>query len=335
MNADVLLAGHICIDLTPQLFGTPRLRPGELMEVGPARLTLGGSVANTGRALAAAGLATRAQAVVGDDDLGRLVIDLATREGMECSGIEVRSGVSTSYSLIVEPTDVDRSIWHHPGANELFDGCGVDPTQARVFHVGYPPLLPALLADDGRPLRAVLERARSAGTTTSLDMAVVDPGSPVAAADWPAFFAAVLPLIDVLSPSYDDIASALGSDEPADLERVERLARGLLADGAAVVALSAGALGLYLVTAGVDRLQGAGSLLAEQAALWADRAFWTAADPVAKVVTTNGAGDAATAGLLHGMITGAGPEASARRATRFAALSIAGRRPTPADGASS
>jgi sugar/nucleoside kinase (ribokinase family) len=55
----VLVAGHLCIDITPELTEVPELVAGQLYEIGAAELTLGGCVANTGLALAAAGVPTR------------------------------------------------------------------------------------------------------------------------------------------------------------------------------------------------------------------------------------------------------------------------------------
>ncbi len=46
-------------------------------------------------------------------------------------------------------------------------------------------------------------------------------------------------------------------------------------------------------------------------------------------VTTNGAGDASTAGLLYGIATDAGAEGSARLAAAFAAAWVGGQPTTP------
>jgi sugar/nucleoside kinase (ribokinase family) len=55
---DAVVAGYICIDLTPD-FGKSKeassisnlLKPGKLIEIGELSFTLGGAVANTGIAL--------------------------------------------------------------------------------------------------------------------------------------------------------------------------------------------------------------------------------------------------------------------------------------------
>lgn len=46
----ISVAGHFCVDLVPQLHSA-RVEPGQLIEVGPLDVRLGGCVANTGLAL--------------------------------------------------------------------------------------------------------------------------------------------------------------------------------------------------------------------------------------------------------------------------------------------
>ena len=53
-----------------------------------------------------------------------------------------------------------------------------------MLHLGYPPLLPALLTEDAEPLLRLLREARRRSITTSLDMVVVDPASAAAQLDW-------------------------------------------------------------------------------------------------------------------------------------------------------
>src|SRR5205823_1161954 len=107
--------------------------------------------------------------------------------------------------LVLEPPGIDRSFWHHVGANAECDGTAFELTGVELLHVGYPSLLPAMTADGGEPLVALFARARAAGITTSLDLAVVDPASPAARLDWSALLRRVLPLVDVLSPSVADV----------------------------------------------------------------------------------------------------------------------------------
>lgn len=330
------LAGHVCADLTPALLGAPRLDPGALVEVGPLAFSLGGCVANTAGALVDLGHPVTVHAGVGDDELGRLV-----RAGLRGPLVTPRLQLldaATSYSVVVQPPGVDRVFWHHTGANAAFDGSGVDLTgpggPVDLLHLGYPALLPALLVDGGAPLAGLLASARAQGTTTSVDLVVVDPGTDVGRLDWHALLARMTAETDVLSPSLDDLTSALGLPTPATAADAaalaEELADRLLGWGAAVVLLSDGERGALLRTAGADRLRAGGRALAPLAGTWADRRVHLPALAVPEAATTNGAGDASTAGLLHALARGATPEQAVRLASASAAAVVAGTRPTPA-----
>src|SRR6266511_3298979 len=199
-------------------------------------------------------------------------------------------------------------------------------TGVDLLHIGYPSLLPALAASGGAALDALLTRARAAGITTSLDLAVLDPVSPATRQDWPALLARVLPLVDLLTPSLDDVRSALQLDvsrTPGDLRRTTQR---LLDLGPAVVMLTAGALGLQLGTADTSRLARAGAVFANDPARqtqWSDQERFVTAQRV-PVRTTVGAGDAATAGLLYGLLADLDPVASLQLAARTAASRVSG-----------
>ncbi len=319
-----LVAGHLCIDLTPPLTRPPDVRPGTMLEVGPLRLSVGGCVANTGGDLAALGAPVRLAADVGDDELADLLRQrLAARTSAPASLVAL-AGVTTSYTVVVQPPDADRAFWHHVGANGHFDGTRVEFSGEDLLHLGYPMILPALLPETARPLRELLDRARRAGLTTSLDLAVIDPRSAAGRLDWSAILARSLPLVDVLTPSIDDLAASLHRSYDRTPAALSAAAAELLAAGVAVVALTAGADGLLLRTAGKDRLRTGGRVLAAQAEAWADRELWVQALPADQVRTT-GAGDAATAGLLYGLLAGLDPEAAAVLAAAVAAERISGR----------
>jgi sugar/nucleoside kinase (ribokinase family) len=322
-----LVAGHVCVDLAPRLATLPRSIPGMLEQVGPLAVLPGGSVANTGGTLAALGTPVQVVADAGDDELGRTLLGLLAARGVGTERIRLVPGRSTSYTIVVQPDGRDRSFWHHVGANAGFDGAAVDLTGADLLHVGYPSLLPALVADDGAGLHDLLARARAAGLTTSLDLAVLEPDAP---GDWPALLRRVVPLVDVLTPSVDDVAPILGT-APGDLQ----VARQLVDLGAAVVMVTGGPAGARLCTAGAERLATAGAALAG-----VDRERWSGVDrsaaaPDVPVRNTVGTGDAATAGLLHGLLTGLDPDPSLDLAMRTAGRILAGlpaRCCRPADG---
>ena len=216
----VLVAGHLCIDITPELSHVPQLAPGQLYEVGPAQLTLGGCVANTGLALAVAGVPTRVCATVGDDPLGEIIRRLLAEHGVDMQGVTTTAGAATSYTIVLQVSGHDRTFWHHPGANAAFTGREVNLDGTDILHLGYPPLLPALLEDDAAPLLDLLKEARSKQITTSLDLVVVDPRSPVAELNWRRIFTRIMPYVDIATPSIDDLTSALGITRTPDDELV-------------------------------------------------------------------------------------------------------------------
>jgi sugar/nucleoside kinase (ribokinase family) len=327
----VAVAGHLCLDLTPGITGGERIDPGHLMEVGALSVRLGGSVANTGGDLVDLGVPVDVVAAVGDDDLAVLLRRMVEeRTGMTPLLRTVR-GSASSYSLVFEAPGMDRTFWHHVGSNAFFDGNEVELSdEVDLVHLGYPNLLPALVSDGAAPMRELLGRLRGAGVTTSVDLAVVDPRSPTGALDWEAILRLTMSEVDVVTPSIDDLVSALtehaGPTDDDDAS-VERLAEMLLGWGAAVVAVSAGARGVFLCTADSARMRAGGRAFVDPDA-WVDVREWIEPYPLTRVATTTGAGDAATAGLLCGLLMGLPPRRSGSLAMACAAAVVSGRRPT-------
>lgn len=321
---DIIVAGHICVDLVPQLPSDAGIEPGSLYEVGPLTIKLGGCVANTGGDLADLGVSVKLAAAIGDDELSEFVHGMFSKRGFDGSSLQVKPLADTSYSLVLQPRGADRTFWHHDGANALFDESLIEPAGERILHLGYPPLLRGILVDNGAPLHRLLSRVRRAGLTTSLDMAVVDPRSAVGKLDWKSIFDVVLPEVDVFSPSFDDVTSALQIHEEFSIDLVERLAQTFLDQGTAIVSISCGSRGLYTRTAQVPRLLQAGIALKDLSDIWAGKSIWQPAMDVSNIATTNGAGDAAIAGFLFGLLLGFSPEQTSYLATVCAAVKISG-----------
>jgi sugar/nucleoside kinase (ribokinase family) len=135
----------------------------------------------------------------------------------------------------------------------------------------------------------------------------------------------MLAVTDVVSPSLDDLTSALGLDPAFSPELVDDLLDRLLGGGSAIVAISAGENGLFLATAGADRLGRAGRALSAAASTWADLRVHVPSSWQGEPVTTNGAGDASSPGLVFGLAVGAGPQTCAA----CSAVVLRGRAPVP------
>lgn len=317
----ILVAGHICVDVIPGLPSRPNTTPGSLSEIGRLTLVPGGCVANTGSTLASLGESVRLAADIGDDELGRILLARLPDLRLDPSGISTVSDLGTSYSIVLEPPGSDRSIWHHVGANAHFDGAGLDFGDVALLHVGYAPLLPAMLDPEGVALSRLLGRARQGGATTSLDLSVIDRTSPLHDLDWRTFLRRVLPYVDVLSPSADDLGSMLDPALVSSVAQLHLLASTLVDWGAGVVVITAGDDGLVLQSSSQDRLEKAGGVLSRQATAWANASMWVPAQTVT-VKSTTGAGDAASAGLLHGLLGGQDPSTAANTAVSVASASV-------------
>ncbi len=313
MTVRAIVAGHLCLDITPQFLSDRMPEPGQLGLVGPATFSTGGAVSNTGLSLLRMGIAAQLRGKVGDDFFGSAVRDIVERHTAGSSqNIIVSADDATSYTLVLSPLGKDRSFIHCAGANDAFGPDDV-PQQmlddSALLHFGYPPLMRRFFSNGGKGLVDLLGRCKRAGLTTSLDMSVIDPDGDAAREDWNEILSAVLPLVDVFGPSVGEMR-ALWDRAPAEREQtvdaaLPRLAERALALGAAVVMIKAGTRGIYL-RCGARAVSGRGAPRA--AATWAKRELWAAALAPTVVVTANGAGDAAVAGFLAALLRNESPE---------------------------
>lgn len=294
--AEVVVAGHICLDVIPRFRSDAELLPGALIEVGAAHLATGGCVPNVGRALHRLGVSVSLLGKLGDDPFGRVVSELLGAESPALvEGLVVSKGGATSYSIVINPPGRDRTFLHMPGENDTFSAADVPSGAlqgAKVLHFGYPPLMARMYADEGAELESLLAKARSAGVAVSLDLSLPDPSSPSGRAPWKRILQRVLPYVDLFFPSEPELAAMLG---PGD-----RL-RECLDMGAGVVVVKRGERGLLAGTASAERMASIPGL--SDPASWPGR---SAAHPCFEVVAvgTTGAGDATIAGFLMGFARG-------------------------------
>jgi sugar/nucleoside kinase (ribokinase family) len=334
-SVEVIVAGHICLDILPDFTQhTPEnemLVPGKLTTVGPATLAIGGAVANAGLALHRLGVSTRLVGKVGNDHLGRLILHML-RESNPVLAEEmlVTQEAGTSYSIVVSLPEVDRVFFHHTGANDVFRPTDLHPEHfrdARLFHVGYPPLLHEMYVDGGQTFVALLRELKAYGLTTSLDMALPDPRSEAGVVNWNDWLSRVLPQVDIFFPTSDEILSMLGYTRdgaypPLSGPLLSEVADRLLAKGAAIVALKLGSDGLYMRTTGeLRRLAALGKCAPPDLRAWQDRELLVPCFKV-NVSGTTGAGDCTIAGYLAGLLQQLSPEEVLNGAVAVGAYSV-------------
>jgi len=329
-NGEVVVAGHICLDVIPTFTPETRqaLRPGTLVTVGPAQLSPGGTVANVGLALLRLGCRPRLVGKVGNDLFGAALLELLrSHDGQITAGMRITPGEITSYSVVVAPPGADRTFLHCPGANDRFGAAdlALDWRGVRALHFGYPPLMARIAANDGAELALLLADARAHGVTTTLDMAWPDPESVGRRIDWVALLRHCLPQVDVFLPSAEELVFMLDGGDPVaawTLPQIDILTERCLQLGAAVVAVKLGDQGLYLrVTVDQNRLETAGALLAGHAGSWRGRQLWVPCF-AATVAGTTGAGDATIAGFLLAVLSEMDPSATLTHAVAVGACSV-------------
>lgn len=342
----VVVAGNLVLDLFPEI--TLRegqqfadlLIGGQVVDTGPLTASTGGCVPNTGVCLHKLGVPVRLMGRIADDALGRETGRLLEQHGVDASLIARVEGGSSSYTVVLAPPGTDRIFLHYPGPNDALTADDIRwdvVEQAGVFHLGYPSLLPELYADGGGPMAAFFKRAKDAGATTSIDMSMVGRGSHSARQDWPAIYRAILPHVDLLLPSveemlffirrdlYDELSDAAGNEPVGPLVtagHMMALSETLLEMGAGVVAMKAGSKGMYLRTAGADRLAAFGRGAPPDVDNWANRELWEPGFVPRRIASATGAGDAAVAGFLAALVRGTSVEATLRYACALGAQNL-------------
>ncbi len=334
---DVIAAGHMCLDIFPETTSLPLAAlatPGRLFETGPLTISTGGSVSNTGLALHQLGVKVRLMSGVGDDFIGRAIIDVVERYGVGLSEFVTRRvGQPSSYTIVLSPQKVDRIFLHCTGTNATLGADDLDYTvleRVRMFHLGYPALLPHMIDNGGRELETTFRRASMTGVVTSMDMALPDPNAFSGQVDWRAIFRRVLPYVDIFIPSIEEILFCLRRAEydawrgtlreHLNGDLLSALADELLAMGSLVVGFKLGELGMYLKTAASLPEQRFKSVMIDRAA-WSAVELWQPAFQV-EVVGTTGAGDSAFAGFLAALLHAVDPEAALQMACAVGACNV-------------
>lgn len=327
ITTDLIVAGHICLDIIPS-FTDQRgaeghevaleayLAPSKMTTVGPAALSTGGAVSNTGLALHRLGVPVRLVGKVGDDLFGQLVLGvLRQHDPALVEGMIVTPGEHTSYSIVINPPGIDRMFLHSHGANDTFCAQDVNSAQlagARLFHFGYPPIMRRMYLDEGQELLALMHKAHSAGLVTSLDMSAPDMNGEAGQVNWQQILQNALPEVDFFLPSLEETLFML--DRPAyehvvrggsvDGQQLARLAEQLMDMGAAVVMLKLGDQGLYLRTSpNRQRLAPLCQKLELPLDAWLGQECLAPCFKV-NVVGTTGSGDCTIAGFMAALLAG-------------------------------
>jgi len=265
---------------------------------------------------------------VGCDEFGDMVCGILDKyhagTGM------IRSGeVSTSYSVVVAVPGIDRIFLHNPGANNAFLSSDIPENalcDTALFHFGYPTLMKSMYENNGAELKSMLQKVKSFGCATSLDLSAVDPDSEAGRADWERILTDVMPYVDFFVPSIEELCfmidrprfdewqkRALGKDitEILDVETdIIPLAEKCMNMGAKMLLLKCGKPGMFFCSADEETLDRVGCNVGLDTKMWADRSIFEKSYKPERVLSGTGAGDTSIAAFLVSVLNGETPEMS-------------------------
>lgn len=347
MKKKIIVAGHICLDITP-IFPSKKvnhlneiLSPGKLIEMGAADVHTGGAVANTGLAMKFLGADVSLMGMVGDDPFGDMISNILKKHNAE-GGMLITKEEATSYSVILAVPGIDRIFLHNPGANNIFRAKDIPKEalkEAIMFHFGYPPLMRLMYENDGIELIQMMRNAKEAGVITSLDMAAVDPSSKAGQADWEKILEQVIPYLDCFMPSVEELCFMLdknryfewqeraGNRDITEILSIEKdvkpLAEQCMQFGAKILFIKCGALGIYYQTADKLSLWDIRNKLGLDLNDWASQVGFEKSYIPERILSGTGAGDTSIAAFLTAMLKGYSLEDAMKLATATGASCVA------------
>jgi len=338
MDKKIVVAGHVCVDLTPVFDHAPVeqltdiLVPGKLIHMNGITFAGGGVVTNTGLALKKLGANVALMGKIGYDALGDILLSIFNQYHAGKHMLRV-PGSTTSYTVAIAVPGIDRIFLHDPAANDTFgyeDLNFEEIADASIFHFGYPAIMRKMYEHNGEELIRIFKRVHSMGVATSLDMVAIDPSSEAAKVDWTAIIQKVIPYVDFFVPSVEELCfmidrpryeqwekRAAGKEitSTINLEEIRPLAEKLMAWGAKVVLIKCGKPGLFLKTAELEKILQIQGMLMDHPADWANLDVFEKSYVPEKVLSGTGAGDTCIAAFLLAILRGY----SWKRCLQFAA----------------
>ena len=292
-HLDVIVAGLALADVIgrPVEFNKPPKR-GALKLIDSITLTTGGNVSNVGIDLARLGFRVGAITRVGNDPIGRFVIQYYKTFGIDTEGVIIDAKAQTSATIVGVDKKGERTFLHTRGCMKNFRAHDILTRiplirKASILAVGYLGLLPETERDFKPLFRAIKHETQ---TTILLDTAA----SPrVTGKELRGF----LPYVDYFIPSYEEAAGLTGCKTP------EAIVKAFFDAGAPHIV---------------------GVKLAEKGCYISDgrHGEFVKSRRVRNVVDATGAGDAFVAGFVAATLKGLDPFKAARVANSVAASCV-------------
>ena len=292
-DLDVIVAGLALADVIGRPVDLRKpLKRGTLKLIDSITLTTGGNVSNVGIDLAKLGFRVGAVTRVGNDSIGRFVLQHYRTFGIDTEGVIIDAEAQTSATMVNVDDDGERTFLHTRGCMKNFragDLLGRIPylRKAEILAIGYLGLLPETEKDFPRLFNTLKEK-------TTLKIFLDTAAAPRVL---PKALRGFMPYVDYFVPSYEEAVLLTGRKTP------EAIVEALLRAGAPnVVGVKLAAEGCYLSDG--------------------TRSEFVRGKRVRKVVDATGAGDAFVAGFIAATVRGLDPFRAARVANGVAASCV-------------
>ncbi|MCM8772345.1 MAG: carbohydrate kinase family protein [Candidatus Omnitrophica bacterium] len=268
MKNDVLCLGIIVGDfIAKPVEGMPER--GKLTLVGKTELHIGGCATNTGIVLKKLGVNVSIMGKVGNDNLGKFIINKLKEEGINTEYIKISEKFTTSGTSVLVHSDGERSFLHSVGSNSDFSIKDIDFELLKNFsliHIAGPFLMPNFI---GEGLYLTLKKIKEMEIITTVDT-VWDPFGK-----WFEGIKDSLPYIDYFFVSFEEGKMISGEKEK------EKICEFFISKGVKNVCLKMGENGSYIINE-------------------KERYYFPALK--VNVVDTTGAGDGYVAGFIKGLV---------------------------------
>ncbi len=347
-DLDIVAAGHLCLDMIPKFTTEEKqagvaniLVPGKMIDMGKCVVAGGGPVTNSGVSIHRLGVKTELIGKCGDDDFGKEIMRWYDEHEKKFEGLRMVPGESTSYTIAICIPGVDRFYLHHCGANDTFGYEDVDfkiVERSRMFLFGYPPWMKRIYENTGAELTKILGKVKELDTTTALDLSIPDLEGYAGQQPWDKILEAWVPLTDIMVPSAEEVYFFLKKDEflkrkheigdqgtvldEMTPEEIQDLADRMIDMGTGVAMVKLGHRGLYVRTAGKERLRKFGAAQCGDIENWADRELWFPVYEEDSFVGALGSGDSAIAGFLSAFVRGYTVENCLRYANAAGSMNV-------------
>jgi sugar/nucleoside kinase (ribokinase family) len=231
----------------------------------------GGDCLNTAINLKRLGNEIGFAGLVGNDTLGRYLLEVLKENHIENKGVRITDEAKTSSVIVAVNPKGERVFFYYGGTNDLFSFDDLNPAEINQFdiiHVGGAFLLPRF---DGDGAAKLFELAHQSGKLTTMDVTWDTVGR------WMQTIEPCLKHLDLFMPSIGEAEKITGETHP------ENMANVLMEKGVKNVIIKLGKKGCYINAFG-------------------ERFYFPAYD--VPVVDTTGAGDSFVSGILTGISKG-------------------------------